>query len=1073
MDSTTDRIQESIRRHINLQKHGRAKRTENNQPVEQQNLVKAVNCGKQKLKESRVKSVPAKHAKSSTDTSAASTEPHQPKVTLGAPEMKIGEKTTAPDESTSIFVAPPSSQGGLLARLWTYNIFPLVEHEFRGPKLAHVRSLCRFFSANIPPPPLHVCFSSSTMVSTRSFIAAQSDFELSSNENQVASTEPSSLEDLITAVNKKNTIITQIVLTVKDCSPPSIKLSPAVNPYQGSIFKLAWINYKNDHDLAGQRILVGRSTGKKYTEEGLSLSKDSEVSTCHGDFRTQDGKICFVDLESTNGTRLNGEVLKPHTCYPIHENDVLSLGATTMVVSFLNKNNKSLLENSISEIWLLEGKYDSSTLLSSNNNLHQHQRKLTLPSNISLYGAGQDLTTILDVPIEVMCCSSNVISSHPRHAIFDSDSDSDSDENDVTSCSVKSVGSSGGSKLQFLTLATSEPSNQKNGWALHIKMNQTSYYTKTTPPLQCHLRIYASHIDFIGQQVEGINSTYYANEWRHMQETHSTRAEVNGGDAVVVASGARLHMSDCKFANIPSSGILSKGNVKLNNITMNNICLTAIACFGKNASMQHRISNLRDVSVSNCIGKKNQGIGIQASNSHLNLVQCRTETNHTGVFFSNNSVASVYDLQSLHNKYSGMLARSGSQVNMYGSATSISNCCEYVKEGNDCHLKLDQYNDDGINPNQKGLTQYFAIQAEHSSQIICHMPKTELNLKNNGAQFNIGGQGTTKFGKITYYDIKNKIDLSRSLGLKDWQFFQHRVRVNHRTILVDWLVEVVDEYSLSSETLFAAVDYIDRYLGFKQVHRHKLQLLGCACILLTSKRFENFILPVRELVYISDNTYTHHEIIKMEKSVCQVLQFDKSTEHMDVWTTTRYLKYYLDRSEEEQEQEQEQKGETKTKAAGDKTKAAGDTNQDNVTFLAQYFIELALQDYDMLEFQPSVIAAAALSLSRRTLNVASNASFNRHQNHPQNDFRLLCEMMLHKLHRKDAGKDVVVKKGNQLKAVHDKYNNDKYNMVSTKIIPLTPTMFQKSCGWGDTSYRKKFRHYKKMKSNNKMNTTKR
>ena len=124
--------------------------------------------------------------------------------------------------------------------------------------------------------------------------------------------------------------ITQIVLTVQD-RPPLVAdggvEEEVVNLYQGSIFKLAYTSRR--------RIMVGRSTGKKYTERGLSLSQDGEVSTCHGDFRTQKGNICFVDLESTNGSRLNGEVLKPHECYPIHENDVLSLGATKMVVSFL------------------------------------------------------------------------------------------------------------------------------------------------------------------------------------------------------------------------------------------------------------------------------------------------------------------------------------------------------------------------------------------------------------------------------------------------------------------------------------------------------------------------------------------------------------------------------------------------------------------------------------------------------------------------------------------------------------------------------------------------------------------
>ena len=46
-----------------------------------------------------------------------------------------------------------------------------------------------------------------------------------------------------------------------------------------------------------------------------------------------------------------------------------------------------------------------------------------------------------------------------------------------------------------------------------------------------------------------------------------------------------------------------------------------------------------------------------------------------------------------------------------------------------------------------------------------------------------------------------------------------------RGILVDWLVEVADEYKLSSETLFLTVAYVDRCLGVCMVARTQLQVL--------------------------------------------------------------------------------------------------------------------------------------------------------------------------------------------------------------------------------------------------------
>ena len=73
---------------------------------------------------------------------------------------------------------------------------------------------------------------------------------------------------------------------------------------------------------------------KKYTEKGISLSEDSEVSTSHGDIRTQKGKICFVDFDSTNGSYVNGEKVKPHMYNPLQSGDLLSLGATKMLVTF-------------------------------------------------------------------------------------------------------------------------------------------------------------------------------------------------------------------------------------------------------------------------------------------------------------------------------------------------------------------------------------------------------------------------------------------------------------------------------------------------------------------------------------------------------------------------------------------------------------------------------------------------------------------------------------------------------------------------------------------------------------------
>ena len=63
---------------------------------------------------------------------------------------------------------------------------------------------------------------------------------------------------------------------------------------------------------------------------------------------------------------------------------------------------------------------------------------------------------------------------------------------------------------------------------------------------------------------------------------------------------------------------------------------------------------------------------------------------------------------------------------------------------------------------------------------------------------------------------------------------QEDINPKMRCILVDWLAEVVEDFGLSSETLFLAVNYIDRYLSLKSMTRNFLQLLGVAALFIAS-----------------------------------------------------------------------------------------------------------------------------------------------------------------------------------------------------------------------------------------------
>lgn len=63
---------------------------------------------------------------------------------------------------------------------------------------------------------------------------------------------------------------------------------------------------------------------------------------------------------------------------------------------------------------------------------------------------------------------------------------------------------------------------------------------------------------------------------------------------------------------------------------------------------------------------------------------------------------------------------------------------------------------------------------------------------------------------------------------------QNDVSPNMRAILVDWLVEVSEEYKLVSDTLYLTVSYVDRVLSSFAISRSKLQLVGVSCMLIAS-----------------------------------------------------------------------------------------------------------------------------------------------------------------------------------------------------------------------------------------------
>jgi len=151
-----------------------------------------------------------------------------------------------------------------------------------------------------------------------------------------------------------------------------------------------------------------------------------------------------------------------------------------------------------------------------------------------------------------------------------------------------------------------------------------------------------------------------------------------------------------------------------------------------------------------------------------------------------------------------------------------------------------------------------------------------------------------------------------------------------RAILVDWLVDVHLKFKLMPETLFLTVNVLDRVLERQPVVRVKLQLVGVVALLVASKYEEIYAPEVRDLVHITDSTFSKEEILEMEAQILHTLDFNLTTA-----SAFRFLERFSRLAE----------ASTRTET------------------LAQYLLELSLVEYKMLKYRGSLVAAAALYLA--------------------------------------------------------------------------------------------------------------
>ncbi|KAL1208127.1 Cyclin-A2-4 [Cardamine amara subsp. amara] len=233
---------------------------------------------------------------------------------------------------------------------------------------------------------------------------------------------------------------------------------------------------------------------------------------------------------------------------------------------------------------------------------------------------------------------------------------------------------------------------------------------------------------------------------------------------------------------------------------------------------------------------------------------------------------------------------------------------------------------------------------------------------------------------------------------------QRDVTQTMRGILVDWLVEVSEEYTLVPDTLYLTVYLIDWFLQGNYIERHRLQLLGITCMLIASK-YEEICAPrIEELCVITDNSYTRDQVLEMESQVLKHFSFQIYTP-----TSKTFLRRFL-------------------RAA----QASYANPSLEIEFLANYLTELTLVDYQFLKFIPSVIAASAVFLAKWTLNQSShpwNPTLEHYTTYKASDLKASVQAL----------QDLQLNtKGCLLNSIRMKYRKNKFKSVAVFTSPKLP-----------------------------------
>ncbi|KAI4870448.1 A/B/D/E cyclin [Hypoxylon rubiginosum] len=175
----------------------------------------------------------------------------------------------------------------------------------------------------------------------------------------------------------------------------------------------------------------------------------------------------------------------------------------------------------------------------------------------------------------------------------------------------------------------------------------------------------------------------------------------------------------------------------------------------------------------------------------------------------------------------------------------------------------------------------------------------------------------------------------KSIPNPQYMAAQDELEWKTRSILVDWMIEVHTRFHLLPETLFLAINIIDRFLSQKVVQLDRVQLVGITAMFIAAK-YEEVLSPhVSNYRHVADDGFSDAEILSAERFILETLNYDMSYPN-----PMNFLR---------------------------RISKADDYDIQSRT-IGKFLMEISIVDYRFLAYRPSHIAAAAMYLARMILD---------------------------------------------------------------------------------------------------------